>query len=183
MTERSRLPILVIAIAFLTGACAVPVVVAGLTLNDIATGFSLTSTVISGKGLGEHVLDVTTGKDCRIIEGVLRKDRQLCEERGSAATEKDFKGLYARFRENADPRQVASGAAPASAGKREAASSAVQLAATSGAEAIADRQRDDWSGPEERVALHVPMTLLHVPMTLRPTTQDSSPPYPTEGLP
>jgi hypothetical protein len=34
-----------------------------------------------------------TGKDCRVIEGIVRKDRQTCETRGSPETRKDFKGL------------------------------------------------------------------------------------------
>lgn len=48
---------------------------------------------INGKGLVEDGVDVVTGKDCRVIEGTIRKDRQTCEPRGSSATKKDFKGL------------------------------------------------------------------------------------------
>jgi hypothetical protein len=47
---------------------------------------------VNGKGLAEDGADAVTGKDCRIIEGTVRKDRKLCENRGSPATHKDFKG-------------------------------------------------------------------------------------------
>ncbi len=48
---------------------------------------------VNGKGLAEDGADLATGKDCRVIEGTVREDRKLCEERGSPATKKDFKGL------------------------------------------------------------------------------------------
>lgn len=48
---------------------------------------------INGKGLVEDGVDVATGKDCRVIEGVTRSDRKVCETRGSPPTNKDFKGL------------------------------------------------------------------------------------------
>lgn len=51
------------------------------------------STATTGKGTTEHALDEMTGKDCRIIEGVARSDRRLCEPRGTPATDRDFKGL------------------------------------------------------------------------------------------
>ena len=47
---------------------------------------------VNGKGLAEDGADAVTGKDCRVIEGTVRKDRKLCEARGSQATKKDFKG-------------------------------------------------------------------------------------------
>ncbi len=48
---------------------------------------------VNGKGLAEDGADAVTGKDCRVIEGTVRKDRKLCEARGSPATHHDFKGL------------------------------------------------------------------------------------------
>jgi hypothetical protein len=48
---------------------------------------------INGKGLPEDAADLVTGKDCRVIEGIVRKDRKTCETRGSPETRKDFKGL------------------------------------------------------------------------------------------
>ncbi len=48
---------------------------------------------VNGKGLAEDGVDAATGKDCRVIEGTVRKDRKLCETRGSPETNKDFKGL------------------------------------------------------------------------------------------
>jgi hypothetical protein len=49
--------------------------------------------VINGKGLEEDAADLVTGRDCRVIEGIVRKDRKTCETRGSPETRKDFKGL------------------------------------------------------------------------------------------
>jgi hypothetical protein len=48
---------------------------------------------VNGKGLAEDGADAVTGKDCRLVEGTVHKDRKLCETRGSPATDKDFKGL------------------------------------------------------------------------------------------
>ncbi len=109
MPERRRFRILAVAvpIAFWVSGCAAPVVLGGLTVNEILTGFSLTSTLFSGKSLGEHALDAVSGRDCRFLEGVLRQDRALCEEPNSAATERDFKGLYAYLTTKAGERPAA----------------------------------------------------------------------------
>src|ERR1700722_12359634 len=48
---------------------------------------------VNGKGLAEDGADAVSGKDCRVIEGTLNKDRHICEKRNSAATKKDFKGM------------------------------------------------------------------------------------------
>ncbi len=72
--------------------CALPVV-AGLSLNEVSSAGSLVSTLATGKGLGEHALDLATGRDCRILEGLTRKDRGVCEPEGSPATAGDFKGI------------------------------------------------------------------------------------------
>ncbi|MGQ0664863.1 MAG: SPOR domain-containing protein [Pseudomonadota bacterium] len=67
--------------------------IAGLTINELGSATSILSTLITGKGFGEHVLDLATGEDCRLLETALRDDRKFCEPHGSAATAKDFKGL------------------------------------------------------------------------------------------
>jgi hypothetical protein len=48
---------------------------------------------VNGKGLAEDGADAVTGKDCRVIEGTVNKDRKVCETRNSKATDKDFKGF------------------------------------------------------------------------------------------
>jgi len=54
------------------------------------------STATTGKGLEDHALSYATGKDCNFIEGILRKDRKVCETPGSPATKEDFKGLFVK---------------------------------------------------------------------------------------
>jgi hypothetical protein len=69
---------------------------AGAVFLGIPLTFTTTEVLpraVNGKGLVEDGVDVVTGKDCRLIEGTVRKDRQTCEPRGSPATQKDFKGL------------------------------------------------------------------------------------------
>ena len=78
--------------ATLSNCVAFPVL-GGLTLNELSSGTSFISTGLTGKSLGEHGLDLATGKDCRLIEAAFRDDRKVCEERGSVATARDFKGL------------------------------------------------------------------------------------------
>ncbi|MFT6556701.1 hypothetical protein [Sneathiella sp.] len=77
----------------LTG-CA-ETIIAGLTLSELLTAGSIGSALITGKGLGEHALDLVTGQDCRILEAVFREDRAVCEPKDSVATQGDFKGLVA----------------------------------------------------------------------------------------
>lgn len=77
----------------LTG-CA-ETIIAGLTISEILTAGSIGSALLTGKGLGEHALDLVTGQDCRILEAVFRKDRAICEPKDSVATKDDFKGLVA----------------------------------------------------------------------------------------
>jgi hypothetical protein len=48
---------------------------------------------VNGKGLAEDAADMATGKDCRLVESAINKDRKLCEPKGSAQTKKDFKGF------------------------------------------------------------------------------------------
>ncbi len=81
-----------LALTVLLSGCS-GVVVAGLTLGEILTAGSIGSALLTGKGLGELAMDATTGQDCRILEGVFRQDRAICEPKDSVATQSDFKGL------------------------------------------------------------------------------------------
>lgn len=81
-------------VGFALSGCAVPVI-AGFTLNEMSSATSVVSTLATGKGTGEHALDLVTGKDCRFLEGLVREDRKICESPGSPATAEDFKGVFA----------------------------------------------------------------------------------------
>jgi hypothetical protein len=72
------------------GGCA-GVVLVGIPVNFLTT--EVAPRAVNGKGLVEDGVDWVTGKDCRLIDGVVRDDRQICEPKGSPATKKDFKGL------------------------------------------------------------------------------------------
>jgi len=48
-------------------------------------------------------MDLVTGKDCRIMEGLMRDDREVCEERGSPATYDDFNGVMGLVRNDRSP--------------------------------------------------------------------------------
>jgi len=69
------------------------VAVATVLTHEAVTGIGLVSMVTTGKGLADHALDAITHKDCRIVSGLVREERQICEPRGSWATQGDFKGL------------------------------------------------------------------------------------------
>lgn len=70
-------------------------VVGSLTLSQLSTIATVTTMTVQGKGVGEVALDVATGKDCRVMEGIVRQSRSICEVPGSAATDGDFKGVLA----------------------------------------------------------------------------------------
>ena len=77
-----------------------------LPLFDSLTVVSWVSTAVSGKSLSEYALDAFTGKDCRFLDGVLRADRRICEERGATSTGGDFRGLAGLFdRDKLEPDQ------------------------------------------------------------------------------
>ena len=80
--------------------------IGALTLNHMFSAVSLTSTIITGKGLGDHAMDVATGGDCRILDAALRTERKVCEPVGSPETEKDFKGLTTIMAFRLDPEPV-----------------------------------------------------------------------------
>lgn len=77
---------------FALSGCGAPLF-AGMTFAELTTAGSLISTAATGKGLGEHAMDAATGRDCRIIDAMVRDDRRLCERKNSPALEKDWKGL------------------------------------------------------------------------------------------
>lgn len=68
--------------------------VAGVSLSSISSFAGFASTLFTGADLGEHAVSIVTGKDCRFSEGLVRADRDICEERGSAATRADFHGIF-----------------------------------------------------------------------------------------
>ncbi|MBE9557302.1 MAG: hypothetical protein IMF08_10640 [Proteobacteria bacterium] len=78
--------------ALALSGCGLPLL-AGMTLVELSTAGSVISTAATGKGLSEHAMDVATGRDCRIIDSMVRADRKLCERRNSPALNKDWKGL------------------------------------------------------------------------------------------
>ena len=68
------------------------------TLSHVAahpaiTGMGLVSLAVTGKGLADHALDMVTRRDCRILEGLVKTERAVCERPGSLATADDFRGL------------------------------------------------------------------------------------------
>lgn len=74
------------------GGCAAPFA-AGVGISEFISIASLTGTVAFNKGATDLALDIVTGDDCRVMEGMVREDRNICESVGSEATEKDFKGV------------------------------------------------------------------------------------------
>ena len=76
----------------LPGGCAAPIV-GSLTVGHLVSAASAVTIAAKGKGVSEIVLDAATGKDCRFLEGAVRKDREICETPGSPATRSDFKGV------------------------------------------------------------------------------------------
>lgn len=77
---------------FALSGCGAPIF-AGLTFAELSTAGSLISTATTGKGLSEYAMDAATGRDCRIIDSIIRENRKLCERKNSPALEKDWKGL------------------------------------------------------------------------------------------
>lgn len=91
-----RLAAIGLGILSLSG-CAAPAIGA-LTIGEVLTIAGISSTIMTGRDLGEHALSALTGKDCRFLEAALREGRSFCEERNSVATKDDFGGLVALFR-------------------------------------------------------------------------------------
>jgi len=87
--------IIICTVLSLTLSGCAGTIIAGLTFSQLLTAGSISSSLITGKGLGEHALDIVTGQDCRILEAVFRNNRAVCEPNESLATKGDFKGLIA----------------------------------------------------------------------------------------
>jgi hypothetical protein len=83
------------AVLTLSG-CAAPII-GGMTLGTLSTIASVVSVAVTGKDWSDHALSVLTGKDCNVGEGILRKSRKFCEERGSVAAAQDFQGVFVAF--------------------------------------------------------------------------------------
>jgi hypothetical protein len=83
--------------------------IAGISLSSISSFAGIASTLFTGADLGEHAASIVTGKDCRFSEGLMRADRDVCEEPGSAATRDDFHGIFV---ERIDPDGTVIFAAP-----------------------------------------------------------------------
>jgi hypothetical protein len=92
MQRRTTALALPIFCAFALSGCGMPLI-AGMTIAELSTAGSLISTAATGKGLSEHALDVVSGRDCRIIDSMVRNDRKFCERKNSPKLEKDWKGL------------------------------------------------------------------------------------------
>lgn len=82
----------ILASTTMLGGCAGTI--AGVSLSSISSFAGLASTLFTGADLGEHAASIVTGKDCRFSEGLLREDRDVCEEPGSLATRDDFHGIF-----------------------------------------------------------------------------------------
>lgn len=92
MHRITRSAVLTVILAGALAGCATPFF-AGLTLSEFGLATSVVATAATGKGLGEHAMDVATGRDCRVLEGLARDDRSVCERKNSPALEDDWKGL------------------------------------------------------------------------------------------
>jgi hypothetical protein len=82
----------ILASTTVLGGCAGSI--AGVSLSSITSFAGIASTLFTGADLGEHAASIVTGKDCRFSEGLLREDRNVCEEPGSLATRNDFHGIF-----------------------------------------------------------------------------------------
>ena len=86
--------VLAVAVCLGLTGCAAPAIGA-LTVGQLLTVAGISSTVMTGRDLGEHVVSALTGKDCRFLESLLRNGRAFCETPGSDATRDDFGGVIA----------------------------------------------------------------------------------------
>ena len=86
------LALILLAVPLAAGGCAAPVI-GSITVGHLLGVASAVVMATDGKGLSEVALDAATGHDCRVLEGALRDDREICEVPGSSATRDDFKGM------------------------------------------------------------------------------------------
>jgi len=85
-----------LAAGLMLSGCASPIIGA-LTIGEIASIAGIVSTFMSGQDLTEHALSAATGQDCRILEAMLRSERDFCVDHDDTATEDDFEGVAALF--------------------------------------------------------------------------------------
>jgi len=85
-----------LAAGLMLSGCASPIIGA-LTIGEIASIAGIVSTFMSGQDLTEHALSAVTGQDCRILEAMLRSERDFCVDHNDAATSEDFEGVMALF--------------------------------------------------------------------------------------
>ena len=104
ISKKLRTTALLLTAAIGLSGCVGPVLGA-LSLAELASIAGIASTFMTGKDLPEHVLSMATGKDCRVLESILSAERELCEEEGSHATDKDFQGVLAMM--ESDPALMA----------------------------------------------------------------------------
>lgn len=88
-----------VAAGLMLSGCASPIIGA-LTIGEVASIAGLVSTFMSGQDLTEHALSAATGKDCRILEAMLRSERDFCVDHSDSATDDDFEGVVALFNED-----------------------------------------------------------------------------------
>ncbi len=90
---RRALPLAAIfGCALALSGCATAVI-GSVTVSQISAAAGIASAATTGKGLQDHALSAITGQDCRLLEGIFRSNRHICEEPGSPATEHDFRGV------------------------------------------------------------------------------------------
>ena len=85
-----------VAAGLMLSGCASPII-GVLTIGEVASIAGLVSTFMSGQDLTEHALSAATGKDCRILEAMLRSERDFCVDHSDSSTENDFEGVIALF--------------------------------------------------------------------------------------
>lgn len=95
--------------SFALSGCATAII-GGITVGEISAAAGLASVSTTGKGLQDHALSAVTGQDCRLLEGIIRRNRRVCEEPGSPATENDFRGIVVMLR--GEPEDVEDQPAP-----------------------------------------------------------------------
>ncbi len=85
-----------LAASMMLSGCASPIIGA-LTIGEVASIAGLVSTFMSGQDLTEHALSAATGQDCRILEAMLRPERDFCVDHSDSSTQNDFEGVMALF--------------------------------------------------------------------------------------
>jgi hypothetical protein len=88
-----------LAAGLMLSGCASPII-GVLTIGEIASIAGIVSTFMSGQDLTEHALSAATGQDCRILESMLRSERDFCVDHDDIATEDDFEGVVALLDNN-----------------------------------------------------------------------------------